>query len=184
MASTERMDQLIDDLLSYSRLERRELRSSRVELRPFVEALVEERRPELEARRIKLTLQVGAGTVWADTDGLAQAFRNYLDNAIKFTRDAAQPCVEVGADERDGSCYLWVRDNGIGFDGKQRDRIFEIFQRLNREQDYPGTGIGLAIARKAMERMGGRAWAESAAGQGATFYLEIPRYPFSSRPAE
>ena len=70
---------------------------------------------------------------------------------------------------------LWIRDNGIGFDMKDRDRIFDLFQRLNVADDYPGTGIGLAIVRKAMERMGGRAWAESTPGQGATFYLEIPK---------
>jgi signal transduction histidine kinase len=70
---------------------------------------------------------------------------------------------------------LWVKDNGIGFDMRYHDRIFDIFQRLHITADYPGTGIGLAIVRKAMERMGGRAWAESAPGQGATFYLEIPR---------
>ena len=71
---------------------------------------------------------------------------------------------------------LWVRDNGIGFDMKFTDRIFDIFQRLHRSEDYPGTGIGLAIVRKAMERMNGRVWAESAPGSGATFYLEIPNH--------
>ncbi len=68
-----------------------------------------------------------------------------------------------------------IRDNGIGFDMRYHDRIFEIFQRLHRAEDYPGTGIGLAIVRKAMERMGGRVWAESKPGEGATFYLEVPR---------
>ena len=73
------------------------------------------------------------------------------------------------------NCVVWVRDNGMGFDMKYHDRIFNIFQRLNPGEEYPGTGIGLAIVRKAMERMGGRAWAESQPGQGATFYLEIPK---------
>jgi light-regulated signal transduction histidine kinase (bacteriophytochrome) len=70
---------------------------------------------------------------------------------------------------------LWVRDNGTGFDMKFHDRIFDIFQRLHRAEDYPGTGIGLAIVRKAMERMDGRTWAESEPGKGATFYLELPQ---------
>jgi len=174
-ASTERMSQLIDDLLSYSRLERRALACEPLELRPFVEALVEEQRPELEEHQIQLTLQVNGRSVMADAEGLTQAFRNYLDNAIKFSRQTAEPRIEIGAAETEQSCRLWVRDNGIGFDMKYHDRIFEIFHRLHRLEDYPGTGIGLAIVRKAMERMGGRAWAESAVGQGATFYLEIPK---------
>jgi signal transduction histidine kinase len=94
---------------------------------------------------------------------------------VKFTRDVSAPLVEVGSRETPGGCLLWVRDNGIGFDMKYHDRIFNIFQRLNHSEDYPGTGIGLAIVRKAMERLGGRAWAESEPGRGATFYLEIPQ---------
>jgi signal transduction histidine kinase len=101
--------------------------------------------------------------------------RNLLDNALKFTRDAAEPCIEIGGRMEDDRCILWVKDNGIGFDMKFHDRIFEIFQRLQRAEDYPGTGIGLAIVRKAMQRMDGRAWAESAAGQGASFFLELPK---------
>jgi len=174
-ASTERMNQLIDDLLSYSRLERRALTTSAFELRPFISALIEEKRAELEHRKIEFSLHIANGTVVADAESLAQAFRNYLDNAIKFTGRAEQPRIEIGTKETDRGYRLWVRDNGIGFDNKYQDRIFEIFQRLNRLEDYPGTGIGLALVRKAMERMGGRAWAESAVGKGATFYLEIPK---------
>jgi signal transduction histidine kinase len=94
---------------------------------------------------------------------------------VKFTRKVDHPRIEVGAKDEAKSCIVWVRDNGIGFDMKHHDRIFDIFQRLGVTEDYPGTGIGLAIVRKAMERMGGRAWAESKPGGGATFYLEIPK---------
>jgi signal transduction histidine kinase len=173
--STERMNQLIDDLLAYSRIERRALSSEPIELLPFVETLVEERRTELKERRINLTMEVNGSVVIADAAGLSQALRNYLDNAIKFTSETSEPRIEVGAEETEKSCRLWVRDNGVGFDMKYHDRIFEIFQRLHRLEDYPGTGIGLAIVRKAMERMGGRAWAESGEGRGATFYLEITK---------
>jgi signal transduction histidine kinase len=141
-ASADEMNQLIQDLLDYSRLERRELNPHRLELPPLVKAVVEQ---------------------------------NYIDNAVKFTRDVPVPLIEVGSRETPGGCQLWVRDNGIGFDMKYHDRIFNIFQRLNHSEDYPGTGIGLAIVRKAMERLGGRAWAESEPGRGATFYLEIPQ---------
>jgi signal transduction histidine kinase len=173
--STDEMSQLIDDLLAYSRLERRELKTDRIELGPIVNALVEEKKREVAEHPIDFVIDVNGATVMADASGLAQSLRNYLDNAIKFSGKVANPRVEIGAQDGPGSCRLWVRDNGIGFDMKQHERIFDIFQRLNALEDYPGTGIGLAIVRKAMERMGGKAWAESEPGQGATFYLEIPK---------
>jgi PAS domain S-box-containing protein len=171
--STERMDQLIDDLLAYSHIERRAFSAEPIELRPLVETLVEERKTEFEERGISFRMDVNGSVVIADTAGLSQAVRNYLDNAIKFTCGAPEPRIEVGAEETEKSCRLWVRDNGVGFDMKHHDRIFEIFQRLHSLEDYPGTGIGLAIVRKAIERMGGKVWAESEPGRGATFYLEV-----------
>jgi light-regulated signal transduction histidine kinase (bacteriophytochrome) len=103
------------------------------------------------------------------------ALRNLLENALKFSRDLPTPHIEIGGRETDKTCVLWVRDNGIGFDMQYHDRIFEIFQRLHRPEDYPGTGVGLAIVRKVMQRMGGRVWGESTPGDGATFYLEVPK---------
>ena len=173
--STDEMNQLIDDLLAYSRLERRELKTDRVELAPVINSLVEERRREATEHPIEFVVDVNSAVVIADLSGLAQAVRNYLDNAIKFTRKVTQPRIEVGSKEDSESCLVWVRDNGIGFDMKYHDRIFDIFQRLNGPEDYPGTGVGLAIVRKAMERIGGKAWAESEPGHGATFYLEFPK---------
>lgn len=171
--STDEMSELIDDLLAYSRLERRELKADRIELVPMINSLVEEKRREAE-RPIDFVIDVNGTTVRADASGIAQSLRNYLDNAIKFTGKVAEPHIEIGSKENGRNCLVWVRDNGVGFDMKYHDRIFDIFQRLNVTEDYPGTGIGLAIVRKAMERMGGRAWAKSEPGQGATFYLEIP----------
>ena len=173
--STDEMNQLIDDLLAYSRLERREVKTDRIELAPILNSLVDEKRRETREQPVDFVINVNGATVLADASGLAQALRNYLDNAIKFTRKVADPHIEVGSEESAERCLLWVRDNGIGFDMKYHDRIFDIFQRLNVTEEYPGTGIGLAIVRKAMERMGGRAWAKSEPGHGATFYLEIPR---------
>jgi signal transduction histidine kinase len=173
--STDEMNQLIDDLLAYSRLERRELRTDTIELAPVVASLVEEKQREWTERPVEFVVEVNGAVVLADASGLGQALRNYLDNAIKFTGKVPAPRIEVGSEERAESCVLWVRDNGIGFDMEHHEQIFDIFQRLNTADDYPGTGIGLAIVRKAMERMGGRAWAESKPGAGATFYLEIPK---------
>ncbi|HSE18686.1 MAG TPA: ABC transporter substrate binding protein [Pyrinomonadaceae bacterium] len=173
--STDEMNQLIDDLLAYSRLERRELKPDRIQLAPIINSLVEEKKRETATRPIDFVVKVNGATAVADASGLVQSLRNYLDNAIKFTGKVAEPRIEVGSKENAESCLLWVRDNGIGFDMRHHDRIFDIFQRLNVAEDYPGTGIGLAIVRKAMERMGGRAWAKSEPGHGATFYLEIPK---------
>jgi signal transduction histidine kinase len=173
-SSIDEMNQLIDDLLAYSRLERRELQTDRIELAPIVNLLVQEKRRE-EVRSIDFVVDLNGSAVLADASGLSQSLRNYLDNAVKFSRKMDHPRIEVGAKDDAKSCVVWVRDNGIGFDMKYHDRIFDIFQRLGVTEDYPGTGIGLAIVRKAMDRMGGRAWAESKPGAGATFYLEIPK---------
>ena len=174
-SSTDDMNQLIDDLLAYSRLERREMKPNWIELAPIVSAVVEEKRRVRTAPPIDFVVNVNGATVLADASGLQQSLRNYLDNAIKFTSRAKEPRIEIGLEDNEQTCVLWVRDNGIGFDMQHHDRIFNIFQRLNVADEYPGTGIGLAIVRKAMERMGGRAWAESTPGKGATFYLEIPK---------
>lgn len=173
--STEEMNQLIDDLLAYSRLERREFKRDRVELQPLIRTVVEHTERESTACPVDFVMKVNGGTVVADVNGLTQSLKNYLDNAVKFTRHVPHPRIEIGSKETPTGCLLWVRDNGVGFDMKYHDRIFDIFQRLNPAEDFPGTGIGLAIVRKSMERMGGRAWAESEPGQGATFYLEIPK---------
>ncbi len=168
------MNELIDDLLAYSRLERRALQPNALNLRTTIERLVAERGDELRANRVSLRIDLPDGSVLADVEGFAQVIRNLLDNALKFTK-VLDPYIEIGGRETEHTYLLWVRDNGVGFDMRYHDRIFEIFQRLHRAEDYPGTGIGLAIVHKVMERMKGRVWAESAPGQGATFFLEFPK---------
>jgi light-regulated signal transduction histidine kinase (bacteriophytochrome) len=95
--------------------------------------------------------------------------------SLKFTRNVPQPAIEIAGRDIGATCIVSVRDNGVGFDMKFHDRIFDIFQSPYRNEDYPGAGIGLAIMRKAMQRVGGCAWAESAPGKGAPFHLEIPK---------
>ena len=174
-SSSGEMSQLIDDLLEYSRLERREFKSDQVELGPLITTIVDQKKREATDTGIDFIVNVNGGSIVADPNGLTQSLRNYLDNAVKFTRKVSHPRIEVGSKELTEKFLVWVRDNGVGFDMKYHDRIFDIFQRLNPSEQYPGTGIGLAIVRKAMERMGGKAWAQSKPGQGATFYLEIPK---------
>ena len=173
--AAQQMGQLIEDLLAYSRLERREMQAGEIDPQALVEALLAERADEIKTRGATVSVAVPCAAVTADRDGLALALRNLLENALKFSRDAAHPMIEIAGQDAGTACILSVRDNGTGFDMKYHDRIFDIFQRLHRSEDYPGTGIGLAIVKKAMERMGGRAWAESEPGKGATFYLEIPK---------
>ncbi len=170
----DQMDRLIQDLLAYSRMERRSLESKKVNPGALVQTLIGDREDEIKAREITINVDIPLVELTADPDGLSQAIRNLLDNAIKYTQGVPAPKIEIGGQTTEKSFTLWVRDNGIGFDMSYHDRIFEIFQRLQKADDYSGTGIGLAIVRKSMQRMGGRAWAESVPGQGATFYLELP----------
>jgi len=169
------MGLMIDDLLAYSRMERRALHCDLLDLRVLLAGIVADYAAEIERQgatvrlALPLTLQVRA-----DLDGLRQALRNLLDNALKFGRAGVPVEVEMGGQAGEGVVTLWVKDNGIGIDPRFHERIFEIFQRLQRAEDYPGTGIGLAIVRKALQRMGGRVWIESAVGQGTTFFLELP----------
>lgn len=169
-----RMQELIDDLLAYSRMERKAMAAVSIDPRSVIEPLIDERRHEIEARGVRIALTLPALEVSADPDGLTIVLRNLLDNALKFTRQCPQPEIVIGGEASPDGVHLWLRDNGIGFDMKYHDRIFEIFQRLHRLEDYPGTGVGLALVKKATERMGGRIWAESAPGQGATFHLLLP----------
>ena len=168
------MGQLIEDLLAYSRLERRAFQVDQVDVQALVNKILSERAGEIAARSVKITMNIAQQMLRADRDGVAMILRNLIDNAIKFTGRVKSPHIEIGMREQEGACILWVRDNGIGFDMSFHERIFEIFQRLQLAEDFPGTGIGLAIVRKAAQRMGGRIWAESMPAQGATFYLELP----------
>ncbi len=109
-----------------------------------------------------------------DAEGLTLTLRNLIGNAIKYTGSVEAPIVKVRGARTDEGALLTVADNGIGFDMQYHDTIFKVFQRLHREDQYPGTGIGLALVRKAVERMNGRVWAESALAQGATFFVQLP----------
>ena len=168
------MHELIEDLLAYSRMERRVPNNVALDLSALVRAVAADCEMELRKRGVGLRLMIPAITVHADREGLIIALRNLLENAIKFSLGAEGPSIEIGACAEEGRALLWVRDNGIGFDMKFHGCIFEIFSRLERAEEFPGTGVGLALVRKAMQRMGGQVWAESAPGQGASFFLELP----------
>jgi PAS domain S-box-containing protein len=170
----QQMGALISDLLDYSRMERRAMESQQVDLLPLIELVIEGHGADIRAAGTQLNLKVEPMVLQLDREGLAVVLRNLVGNAVKFSRGRTPPVVEIGSRVEAGRRLLWVRDNGVGFDMKYHDRIFGIFQRLQRAEDYAGTGVGLALVAKAVQRMGGRVRAESQPGEGATFFLEFP----------
>lgn len=167
-----RMSALIDDLLDYSRLEHREQRLQPIDCRAFVRALVDSMSERIQEAGAQVQVEVDSRPVMADSEGLRIALSNLIENALKFSRQTGQPRISIESSIEYGRYLLKVRDNGIGFDVAYRDKIFEIFNRLHAS-GYEGTGIGLALVRKAVQRMEGEVWAESTPGAGATFSVSL-----------
>jgi signal transduction histidine kinase len=171
--SAVRMAQLIDDLLRYSRIERGGLERQPVELKALLDGVLVDLASELEAHELRVTDDFQVAAVLGERTGLREVLANLISNAVKFSPKAGEP-VAVRSYREGDEVVIAVADHGVGFDMKYADRIFGIFERLHRMEDYPGTGVGLAIVRKVAERHGGRAWAHSEPGQGSTFFLAIP----------
>lgn len=173
--ATRHMSQLVSDLLAYSRLPQATEHIEPVDVAATVQAVLQPFRDELSAREGRVTVEVPDGlAVRADPQGLAIVLRNLVDNALKFTPADQAPQVRIAACTDGQQVRLSVTDRGMGFDMRHHDRIFGMFQRLHRQDQIPGTGIGLALVHKAVERMGGGIRAESAPGQGASFTIELP----------
>lgn len=170
-----RMATLIDDLLAYSHIDRRGLQASVVALPELVDSVLLQYADEVQRRHIDLSVHVEPLRLRVDAEGLLLALRNLFENALKYTRERQHPHIRVHGRRSDQGVMLSVADNGIGFEMEYHDHIFKIFQRLHRDDQYPGTGIGLALVRKAVERIGGRVWAESRPGEGATFNIQLPK---------
>ena len=167
------MGQLIDELLSFSRLGRRELARQTIGLGKVLQEAIEDLKPAVEGRRIEWHI---GQLPWVECDSIMmrQVFTNLLSNAIKFTRPRENAVIEVGSATADGCPELWVRDNGVGFSMKYADKLFTVFQRLHRQEDFEGTGIGLAIVQRIIHKHGGRVWAESEVDKGSTFHFTLP----------
>jgi light-regulated signal transduction histidine kinase (bacteriophytochrome) len=169
------MGLLLDDLLNFSRLGRTELKPSHVSLNQLVLRIRQELEPDLKGR--VLVWEIGdLPDVEGDASLLHQVLFNLLANAVKYTRKREAARIEIGSMvNSESEATVFVRDNGAGFEMEYVDKLFHVFQRLHKTQDFEGTGIGLAIVRRIVERHGGRAWAEGAPGQGAKFYISLPR---------
>ena len=174
-SSTMQMNQLIEDLLQYSRLERSQIRKEPVALKSMVELLLKMNKAELDEHHFKVDVDILETDIIADPSGLQIALRNLIENAIKFSKQADTPHISIRCTQNADNWSIMVVDNGVGFSMKYSKRIFEIFQRLHKAEDYPGTGIGLAMVDKATQRMGGKVWAESELGKGTIFTMEIPK---------
>jgi two-component system, LuxR family, sensor kinase FixL len=169
----ERMESLIRDLLSYSRVDSRGTAFTAVDCAAIFEKVRNSLKASIDAVGATVTVD-SLPTVMGDPTQLGQVFQNLLTNAIKFRRENP-PTIHVSARQMPDEWVFSVRDNGIGIDKEYFDRIFIIFQRLHTMEEYSGTGIGLAVCKKIMERHHGKIWLESTVGQGTTFYFSIPR---------
>ena len=174
--SARKMGQLIDDLLSFSRMSRTEMQTLPVNLSQLVEDVRQELAPALERRSISWT--IGAlPVVRGDPAMLRLVFVNLLSNAVKYTAPRAHGQIAISAsDAADGECVMTIADNGVGFDMQYVHKLFGVFQRLHRDEEFEGTGIGLATVRRIINRHGGRVWAEGRLEQGATFHFTLTRH--------
>jgi signal transduction histidine kinase/HAMP domain-containing protein len=174
--SARRMGQLVDDLLSFSRMGRAEMLRRQVDLEGLAREAIRELQDEAKDRKVEWKL-APLPRVFGDAAMLRQVFSNLLSNALKFTRGRQQPVIEVGADSDapEAEHVIYVKDNGVGFDQRYADKLFSLFQRLHRVEEFEGTGVGLANVNRIIQRHGGRTWAAGAVDQGATFYFSLPK---------
>jgi len=166
-----RMGQLIDDLLAFSRLGRQQLKRRPVDMMSLAKSVFESSavsaqcRPGFELRNLP--------SAEGDFAMLRQVFSNLINNAIKFSSRSTSPVIEIGSEMHDGVPMFYVKDNGVGFDEKYSHKLFSVFQRLHSEQEFEGNGVGLALVQRIIHRHGGKIWAESHTGGGATFFFTL-----------
>jgi light-regulated signal transduction histidine kinase (bacteriophytochrome) len=171
--NAQRMEQLIQDLLRFSQLSRQPLSKQPVNIQALVHATLEELRQQEGDRYIDVKVGDVPNCV-GDLSLLKQVFVNLLSNAFKFTRQKEKAMVEVGCQQRDGETVYFVRDDGAGFDARYAEKLFGVFQRLHSSEQFEGTGVGLSIVQRIVQRHGGRTWAEGKVDEGATFYFTLP----------
>jgi PAS domain S-box-containing protein len=171
--SANRMGKLIDDLLSFSRLTRKEMEDVRIDLNDLAASVLQEIREGSPPRAVRVTVG-NLPAVQGDPSMMRQALLNLVGNAFKFTRHTPDPAVEIGASVGPQEITISVRDNGVGFDMQYAHKLFGVFQRLHSEGEFEGTGVGLALVQRIVHRHGGRIWAEASEGKGASFFFTLP----------
>jgi light-regulated signal transduction histidine kinase (bacteriophytochrome) len=179
IGNTKRMGQLIDDLLSFSRVGRSELNHSSIDMTALVQSVCKEILTEEARERISCQVET-LPEAKGDVSLLRQVWVNLLSNAVKFSLPKDNGTISVGALPGDDENVYYVRDTGVGFDMQYVNKLFAIFQRLHSSDEFEGTGVGLAIVQRIIERHDGRVWAEGNQGEGASFYFSLPRKGFES----
>ncbi|MBD2465906.1 PAS domain S-box protein [Oscillatoria sp. FACHB-1407] len=169
-----RMDALIENLLQYSRLSRASIQLQPISLKLVIEEAMQLLETRIEETHAEITVREPLLSAIGHRSTLIQVVMNLINNAMKFVAPAMHPRIEIWTEDVEDWTRLWIQDNGIGIAVEQQERIFNIFERLHGLDAYPGTGIGLAIVRKGVERMGGRVGVESQVGQGSRFWIELP----------
>jgi light-regulated signal transduction histidine kinase (bacteriophytochrome) len=171
--NTKRMGQLIDDLLSFSRVERSDIMHSDINMTALAKSVAEELLSVDIQKKINVRVEI-LPNAQGDGSLLRQVWVNLLSNAVKFTLPKESGLIEVGASCEEREIVYFVKDTGVGFDSRYAQKLFGIFQRLHSAAAFEGTGVGLAIVQRIIERHGGRVWAEGSQGEGATFYFSLP----------
>ncbi len=168
------MGTLIDDLLAFSRLSRLPLNTQRIDTAALVRSVIHDVELHNPASQVELAVGPLEDCV-GDPALLRQVWVNLIANAFKYTSKKEQPRVEIGCEKIDGTTAFYVTDNGTGFDMRYADKIFGVFQRLHRAEDFDGTGVGLAIVQRVVHRHGGHVWAQAEPDQGATFHFTLTK---------
>jgi signal transduction histidine kinase len=172
-SNSQNMGRLIDDLLAFSRLGRQEMRPAEIKMSELAAAVCAELTATAPERKLQFNLQP-LPPARGDQSMIRQVFVNLLSNAIKFTGPKEVAIIEVGAAEEENHNVYYVRDNGVGFEMKYADKLFGVFERLHSDDEFAGTGVGLAFVQRILHRHGGRVWAEGKVGEGATVYFTLP----------
>jgi signal transduction histidine kinase len=168
-----KMGRLIDDLLEFSHLGRKAISPARIDFTPMVTRLCEDLKTQARCENCQIKIN-DLDPAFADIKLIEQVWVNLISNAIKYSMVRQHPVIEIGSFKKHGSTCFYVRDNGVGFDMNFKHKLFGVFQRLHRPEDFAGTGVGLAIVKRIITRHDGQVWAESTLNEGATFYFSLP----------
>jgi light-regulated signal transduction histidine kinase (bacteriophytochrome) len=170
ISNVKMMGRLIDDLIAFSRLGKRDVTLRNIDMTEIVEHCIAQESLQWSDRNFSITIEP-LPPCMGDQDLLKQVWMNLISNAFKYSSKQAEPGIGIGVIREGAETVYFVRDNGAGFDMKYADKLFKVFQRLHTQEEFEGTGVGLALVKRIIDKHKGRIWAESRAGYGATFYF-------------